>query len=286
MDFIARIGRALAYIEDHLKEDIDLEELARQANSSLYWFHRIFTRVVGDSAREYIRKRRLSEASLQLVRTDRTILEIALDYGYGSHEAFSRAFRDWIRMTPSTVRKARLEIVCRAPITEAFLRHEKHLLRRRPMETRTVNACGIRIVDLPACRMASSGGKPLDDFNAWWMKLDGQRVDRFYPRDFMYFDAEKGELVWLYALTGQVSGPCEYPLIDFPGGLYAVSISVDKNDLDGERVYKEIKEWIRSTGYFTDDESRDRPSLYHVVTSDRAFAKLSYRQLDIYVPVR
>jgi transcriptional regulator GlxA family with amidase domain len=46
MDHIGRIGLALAYIESHLKEDIDLEELARTANSSLYWFHKIFASVV------------------------------------------------------------------------------------------------------------------------------------------------------------------------------------------------------------------------------------------------
>ncbi len=285
MDYIDRIGLALTYIEDHIKEEIHLADVARTANSSLYWFHRIFAVVVGDSVGEYIRKRRLSEAALELVATKRSIIDIALDYGYSSHEAFSRAFRDQFLMTPSAYRKAGLITASRAPISEEFLRHERQSTGVL-METKNLNMSGIRVVDLPACRMASSLGKPLNEFDSWWSRIDAQRTDRFYQRDFMYFDAERGELVWLYALPEPFGGPCEYPIIDFPGGLYAAGVSIDQNDVDGERVYREIKEWVRNTGYFGDDESKSRPSLYHVITSDRAFEKLKYRQLDIYVPVK
>jgi hypothetical protein len=84
--------------------------------------------------------------------------------------------------------------------------------------------------------MATSLGKPLNDFNGWWMKVDAQRTDRFYQRDFMYFDAARGELVWLYALPEPFTGSCDYATVDFPDGLFAASISINQNDLDGRRT--------------------------------------------------
>ncbi len=154
------------------------------------------------------------------------------------------------------------------------------------MEGNVANTNGIRVLELPACRMATSLGSDLGAFDAWWSAIDKKRTDRFFPRDFMYFDAGKGEPVWLYAFSEHLAGECTFPVVDFPGGLYAAAISVDKDDKDGERVYGEIKAWINATGFFKDDESKLRPSLFHVITPDSAFAKMKYRQLDIYVPVK
>ena len=77
-----------------------------------------------------------------------------------------------------------------------------------------------------------------------------------------------------------------YNLIDFEGGLYAAAISRDGEDTDGERVVNQIKEWVISTKYFQLDESAERPLLFHVTTSDLAFEKMKYRQLDLYVPIK
>jgi hypothetical protein len=153
------------------------------------------------------------------------------------------------------------------------------------MNTSSTNSGSIRIVELPSCRMVSSAGRNLDEFNAWWSEEDRHRTDRFYPRDFMYFDRTKKELVWLYAAPADVEPP-RYSVVDFPGGLYAVSPCIDGDDVDGERVYGEICHWIDETAYFSRDESSERPHLFHVITSDAAFEKLGYRQLDIYVPVK
>lgn len=153
------------------------------------------------------------------------------------------------------------------------------------METQTVNNFGVRVVELPACRMATSKGHTLSEFNQWWSALDQARKDRFFPRDFMYFDAKAGELVWLFALPEGASAD-EYDVIRFAGGLYAVAISKDNDDADGERVLNGIKAWVKTTGAFADDESDARPTLFHVVTPNAAFEKMGYRQLDIYLPVK
>jgi hypothetical protein len=147
-------------------------------------------------------------------------------------------------------------------------------------------ALGVRIVELPRCQVAMAAGDELQEFDRWWSEVDKQRVDKFYPRDFMYHDSAKNQLVWLYALPPEAIDTCPYALIDFAGGLYAVAVSVDQDDVDGERVYQMIQEWIKNTDYFELDESPDRPSLFHVITSKSARAKMNYGQLDIYVPIR
>ncbi len=148
------------------------------------------------------------------------------------------------------------------------------------------NPSGIRIIELPSCRMASASGADLQAFDEWWTALDKKRVDKFYPRDFMYHDSSINQLVWLYALPPEAVGACPYKVVDFMGGLYAAAVSVDQDDADGNRVYQAVRQWLEESGRFVVDESQDRPALFHVITSDEAYAKMRYRQLDIYVPIR
>jgi AraC family transcriptional regulator len=100
LDYIDRVALALDYIEAHLDQDISLEEIARSAHSSLFWFHRIFTALLGDSLGEYVRKRRLNRAAEDLVYIQNRIIDIALNYGFSSHEAFTRSFVKYFGITP------------------------------------------------------------------------------------------------------------------------------------------------------------------------------------------
>lgn len=286
MDYLDRIGLALDFIEANLDGDLRLEEVAATANSSLYWFHRVFAKIVGESMGEYIRKRRLNRAAEDLVNTHDRIIDIAVKYGFGSHEAFTRSFNQHFRITPSRYRKSGLVALRRSRITAGHLRRE-HVLGASLMETQAINThtLGVRIVELPACRMATSKGHDLGAFDQWWSAVDKTRADKFFPRDFMYYDRQAGELVWLYALPAGVNAGV-YDVIDFAGGLYAAAISKDEDDIDGERVMIGLKEWVKNTSYFADAESDARPTLFHVVTPNAAFAKMGYRQLDIYLPVK
>ncbi len=284
MDTIDRVGAALDYIEDHLTETISLEEIARQANSSLFWCHRVFSCLVGDSLGDYLRKRRLDCAAVELVNSDQRIIDIAFKYGFSSHEAFTRAFTSYFRSTPSRYRKAGLSAPHRSRVTVKLLRSERKI-HGGIMNTEPVINNGIRIVELPTCKMASSQGHDLGEFDTWWSALDKKRTDRFYERDFMYYDSLANELVWLYPYPAEDGQSVPYKAVDFRGGLYAAAISRDGDDVDGERVLNLIREWIQTTNYFQIDESAERPVLFHVTTSDAAFEKLGYRQLDIYLPI-
>jgi len=98
------VQKALWYVESHLREPIALEEAAAHSGVSPYHLTRAFDAVTGQSLMRYVRARRLSEAALLLLNGAPDILTVALDAGYGSHEAFTRAFRDQFGLTPEQVR--------------------------------------------------------------------------------------------------------------------------------------------------------------------------------------
>lgn len=105
MDTIYCLSLALKHIEEHLQDKLELEILADVANYSAWHFHRLFTAHVGYGVSEYIRRRRLSEASRELIFTSKPIKEIACSYGFDSQEAFTRAFKSYSGVTPGYARK-------------------------------------------------------------------------------------------------------------------------------------------------------------------------------------
>lgn len=134
------VAKALWYIESHYAEDISLDELSAASGVSRYYMSRAFTNVVGRSMQRYLRERRLSEAARALIDRSDGILCIALDHGYGSHEAFTRAFREQFGVTPESVRASgsvaslslappiRLEKLMNAKLTEPRLEARGALL--------------------------------------------------------------------------------------------------------------------------------------------------------------
>lgn len=97
-------GRALWYIESHFTQEIALEDVANAGGVSRYHISRAFEAATGRPVMRYIRGRRLTEAARRLANGAPDILAVALDAGYGSHEAFTRAFRDQFGFTPEMVR--------------------------------------------------------------------------------------------------------------------------------------------------------------------------------------
>ncbi len=102
---MSAIARAIWFIESHFAEDISLDDIAAAAGLSRYHLSRVFGLSAGRSISAYIRGRRLSGAALDLANGTSGILEVALEAGYGSHEAFTRAFREQFGVTPESIRK-------------------------------------------------------------------------------------------------------------------------------------------------------------------------------------
>lgn len=105
MGYYENLQKAVDWMEANLKDDVRLTDIASAAGYSAPHFHRVFTAVAGMSASEYLRRRRLSEAAVSLVSARGGIVDIALDSGFASHEAFTRAFKEAYGAPPSAFRK-------------------------------------------------------------------------------------------------------------------------------------------------------------------------------------
>lgn len=104
MDWITGIQNAINYMEEHLLEDIDYEEVARQSYSSEYHFQRVFSILCGYTIGEYVRNRRLSLAAMELQTEKAKVIDVALKYGYDSPDSFTKAFQKFHGITPSGAR--------------------------------------------------------------------------------------------------------------------------------------------------------------------------------------
>ncbi len=101
MNWIQSLSRAIHYIENHLTDDINIDDVSYQAYTSSSHFQLIFHVVIGMTVGEYIRYRRLSLAALNLLQTNSRIIDVAMRYRYDTQESFSKAFTRFHGIPPS-----------------------------------------------------------------------------------------------------------------------------------------------------------------------------------------
>lgn len=111
MDYLICMEKSIDFIEENIMKKITLREVAEEAGFSAYHFHRVFKGMTGEGLKEYIRRRRLTEASFDLLYTDERIIDIAVKYQFGSQESFTRAFKKIYHKTPATYRKNKKNLV-------------------------------------------------------------------------------------------------------------------------------------------------------------------------------
>jgi AraC family transcriptional regulator len=105
VDWKARMHKVLVYISNHADEALRVEDLAEVAGISPHHFHRIFSAMVGESVKSYVRRLKLERAAHDLVFTERSVTDIAFGSGYETPESFSRAFKSMVGESPSEYRK-------------------------------------------------------------------------------------------------------------------------------------------------------------------------------------
>lgn len=116
MEWIERLNNAIGYIEEHLTDEIDYGQLGRIACCSAYHFQRMFTYMAGMPLSEYIRRRRMSLAAVDLQEKDIKVIDVAAKYGYQSPTAFNRAFQSIHGIAPSAVRSEGVSLKSFPPI--------------------------------------------------------------------------------------------------------------------------------------------------------------------------
>lgn len=116
MEWVERLNQSMKYIEEHLAGEIDYEQLGRIACCSGFHFQRMFTYMAGMTLSEYIRRRRMSLAAVDLQGGDAKVVDIAEKYGYQSPTAFNRAFQGVHGIAPSAVRSEGVSVKSFPPI--------------------------------------------------------------------------------------------------------------------------------------------------------------------------
>lgn len=124
------ILKAVNYVEAHICDNISLEEIAKVVGFSKFHFTRLFKGMTRETINEYIRKRRLTLAARALIDTTIPIFQIGLDAGYNSQEAFTRAFKMYMGISPQKYRNGRVHYF---NLYKEYLKELHMQMRKQPI---------------------------------------------------------------------------------------------------------------------------------------------------------
>lgn len=139
-----RLNQAMEHIERHLDQSIDGAGLARIAATSEYHLRRMFSALAGMPLSEYIRRRRLTVAGAEVLAGGESLLEIAVRYGYGSGEAFARAFRAMHGVGPGEARRGGAALVSQPRLTFRLTIEGSSSMRYRVVDRPAFSVVGFK----------------------------------------------------------------------------------------------------------------------------------------------
>lgn len=288
MDTIQSMNKAMRYIEDRLTGEIDYQEAARLALCSEYHFKRMFSFLAGIPLSEYIRRRRLTLAGLELGSSQARIIDIAIKYGYASPDSFARAFQSMHGILPS-------EAKSRGSLLKAYPRMTFQLTVQggSEMNYRLVEKEAFRIVGLKKrVNLVFHGVNP--EIAEMAKCLDTETIDRLKglsntdPRGIISASAnfsegrlnEQGQLDHYIGVATTQEGPNHLAALEVPSLTWAVFEAVGTFPDTLQNVWGRIySEWFPSTDF----EAVEGPEILWNEHPDTTAP--DYRS-EIWIPVR
>ncbi len=276
-----RFDRVLAYIEANLEGDLSVTALSEVAAFSAFHFHRQFTAYLGMPVARYVQLLRLRRAGLSLLAARRrSVLEVALEAGFESPEAFTRAFRRLFGQAPRRFRQA--------PDWRPWHRvfDIPRLSRNLVMHIRLVEFTAVRIAAFehrgPRQNVEESVRIFID-----WRKRSGQSpvaTSRSFGIPFGNPDTTPAE-DFRFAIGGEISedvrpNPQGVRELLIAGGRYAVVRHQGSTDRIDESIYPLYRDWLPESG----EELRDAPLFFHYLSVYPETPQERW-QTDIYVPL-
>jgi len=283
-DYRARIVRTLVYIQQHLDDDLELEQVAAVAAFSSFHFHRIFRGLVGETVREHVRRLRLERAARDLKQSGQPVIEIALAAGFETHESFTRAFGDMFRVSPSAFRAAHQP----APESDSGT-HLDDVSGYHPPAYGDIPP--VEVKELPPMRVLFLRHVgPYNEVGATWARLmtwagmhgllgpnmmligivhDDPDVT---PPDKVRYDAA-------VVVTRPVQPEGEFGIMEFPAGSYAVAAHKGPYEELGKIYQRIYGGWLPASGY----RLRDVPAFEQYLNSPQNTRKEDLLTL-IHVP--
>ncbi|MET9961722.1 AraC family transcriptional regulator [Streptomyces sp. NPDC006326] len=263
---LERMNQALDHLDACLDGDVDMAEVARIAAVSEYHFRRLFSALAGMPLPVYVRRRRMTLAGAEVLAGELTLLDVAVRYGYGSGEAFARAFRSVHGIGPGEARR-----------TGAVLTAQPRMSFRVVVEGSA--AMRYRIVEKESFRIVGRKGRvPLvhDGVNAAAAaqveSLDGQAIVRLKelagrePEGilsaavYLTDSREEGAEVdyWIGVVTGPEAAAEELDALDVPAGTWAVFDNRGPYPSALQQLWRDVfTQWFPSNPYV----SRQGPEL-------------------------
>ncbi|WP_379150990.1 GyrI-like domain-containing protein [Paenibacillus sp. sgz5001063] len=288
MNLLENMNDALSYIEDHLTDEINFKEVARRALCSEYHFKRMFSFLAGVSLSEYIRRRRLTLAAFELQKSQLRIIDVAINAGYSSPDAFTKAFQLFHGVTPSEARAGGSSL-------KSFPRMTFQLTIRggSEMNYRMEEKKAFRIVGLKKrITIQFNGVNP--EIAEMWQSLNMQMITELKqlsntdPAGIICASVnfsegrmeEKGELDHYIGVATTLEGPEHYAQLEVPASTWAVFEAVGPFPDTLQNIWGRIySEWFPSSNY----ELVEGPEILWNESKDTASA--TYRS-EIWIPVQ
>ncbi|GAA1652003.1 AraC family transcriptional regulator [Catellatospora bangladeshensis] len=285
---ISALNRLVDLVEQHLTEELDLSGLAGSLGTTEYHLRRMFSSLAGMPLSEYVRRRRMTVAAADVVRGGDDLLGIAVRYGYGSSEAFGRAFRAVHGANPGDVRRDG------GPLrTQPQLRFRLTVEGAIPMDTRIVDRPAFRLVGhaarVPLIHHGVNphiqqhiAGLPMAEHARLKELSDTEPAGLLQVSDDVDPDATEGtELTYLHgvAVGADTAAPGDLDAIEVPAGTWAVFRT------SGPHPQALQTAWAATaTEWFPSNPWRLRPGPSIVAILDRA-ADFSTATCELWLPV-
>lgn len=167
MDKFERIQRSIDYIDEHIFDKINVEELARVSEYSTDYFYRIFHNILGLSVKEYVKRRKLQHALYRL-STGEKVIDVAFDFGYETHAGFTKAFKKCFGYPPNLYR---LHATIGKPNRDVLIKIRKNKMGGIVMQPKIIERDEIKIVGYEF-KTTLSGNAHTRDIPAFWNFCD------------------------------------------------------------------------------------------------------------------
>lgn len=280
MEWIDRLNQAVEYMEGHLEGEIDYSEAARLACCSVFHFQRMFSYMAGIPVSEYVRRRRMTLAALELQEGSARVLDLALKYGYQSPTAFNRAFQSVHGFPPSEARKQGVQLKAYPPISFRIT-----VLGAEKMEYRIEQKEAFRVVGY-RMPLEKEIEKNFSTTPRFWGKVSQEGgLERLLPKmdgkrpGVLGLSACFGDDDWSYYIAVASDEPADGEMEEYrvPASLWAVFSGEGPMPEAVQQLEKRIvTEWLPSSGY----EYGDAPDIELYLNADPADAKF-----EIWLPV-
>ncbi|GAB2889022.1 GyrI-like domain-containing protein [Microbulbifer echini] len=283
-----RFAHVLYFIEANLDSDLDVDQLCQFANLSKYHFHRQCSAFFGMSVIALVRLLRLKRAAYQLAYRDKKVVDIALESGYESHEAFSRALKRYFGKSPAKFRQK--------PDWALWHKHYEPIMILRSQLMATTTSFDVKVVEFPETRLAVMEhrgpahllGSTINQF-IQWRKGQGLSPDKSRTFNLVYDDpATTASDQFRFDVCCTVNQPVsasithEYGVINkvIPSGKCAVIQYLGSDDSIGIAVQYLYLQWLDSSGF----TAREFPMFFERV---KFFPEVPEREMitDIYLPI-